>query len=290
MHKPHELVVTVVILLAYGCPTQAIVAAFGLDESTVSRWQNRRADQCRRLHEHIVQAGEVLLGHVQADELRVRVVGGAMWLASAMSVSSRLWWLGGLVQIRRDRSLIRALLLCVRSCGAFQGLLLCKRWALELPQAGARSVARASSHRQARASPASLAEGPHGRPSGQEARPPKGDRGSSARHPWHGGGGGTAAESHSGYCHGGDQHRLQHRAASGHLALPACHAGAQDSCGGEPEGDGLRRACGWSGRPTTSAGRIAVCACRARAPGRGSGSNAPRLGPRGAHRSVLVAS
>ncbi len=28
-HKPHELVPTVVALLAYGCPVQAIVAAFG---------------------------------------------------------------------------------------------------------------------------------------------------------------------------------------------------------------------------------------------------------------------
>jgi len=124
MHKPHELVITVVTLLAYGCPTQAIVAAFGLDERTVSRWQRESGRQCRRLHEHIVQAGEVFLEQVQADELRVRVVGGVLWLASAMSVSSRLW-LGGVVQIRRERALIRELLLGVRACGAFQSLLLC---------------------------------------------------------------------------------------------------------------------------------------------------------------------
>lgn len=31
-------VVTVLTLLAYGCPVQAIVAAFGLDERTVARW------------------------------------------------------------------------------------------------------------------------------------------------------------------------------------------------------------------------------------------------------------
>ena len=41
-----------------------------------------------------------------------------MWLASALSVSSRLW-LGGVVQIRRDRALIRTLLEGVRACGAF---------------------------------------------------------------------------------------------------------------------------------------------------------------------------
>ena len=125
MHKPHELVATVVTLLAYGCPVQAVVAAFGLDERTIARWQRESGHQCRRLHEHLVQAGGVLLSQVQADELRIRIVGGVLWLASALSVSSRLW-LGGVVQIQRDRTLIRQLLERVRACGAaFEGLLLC---------------------------------------------------------------------------------------------------------------------------------------------------------------------
>jgi len=124
MHKPHELVVTVVTLLAYGCPLQAIVAAFGLDERTIRRWQQESGHQCRRLHERVVQAGGVLLAQVQADELRVRVVGGVVWLASAISVTSRLW-LGGVVQMQRDRGLVRALLERVRACGAFDALLLC---------------------------------------------------------------------------------------------------------------------------------------------------------------------
>jgi len=34
-----DIVVTVVTLLAYGCPVQAIVMAFGLDERTVLSWQ-----------------------------------------------------------------------------------------------------------------------------------------------------------------------------------------------------------------------------------------------------------
>ncbi len=123
-HKSHELIVAVVTLLAYGCPIQAIVAAFSLDERTIARWQRESGHQCRRLHEHLVEAGEVLLEHVQADELRVRVVGGVVWLASALSVGSRLW-LGGVVQVQRDRSLIRTLLERVRACGAFQSLLLC---------------------------------------------------------------------------------------------------------------------------------------------------------------------
>jgi transposase-like protein len=124
-HKPPELVATVVTLLAYGCPPQAIVAAFGLDERAIARWQRESGRQRRRrVHEHIVRAGGVLLAQVQADELRVRVVGGVMWLASALSVSSRLW-LGGAVRVRRDRGLIRTLLEGVRACGAFDALLLC---------------------------------------------------------------------------------------------------------------------------------------------------------------------
>lgn len=38
IHKPKELVLMVVTLLAYGCPVQAIVAAFCLNERTVARW------------------------------------------------------------------------------------------------------------------------------------------------------------------------------------------------------------------------------------------------------------
>jgi DNA invertase Pin-like site-specific DNA recombinase len=38
----------VVTLLSYGCPVQAIVAAFGLDERTVARWQRESGIQCRR--------------------------------------------------------------------------------------------------------------------------------------------------------------------------------------------------------------------------------------------------
>ena len=123
-HKPHELMLTVVTLMAYGCPVQAIVAAFSLDERTVARWQHESGHQCRRIHKHLVQAGGMLLSQVQADELRIRIVGGVLWLASAISVTSRLW-LGGVVQAQRDRTLIRTLLEGVRACGAFRTLLLC---------------------------------------------------------------------------------------------------------------------------------------------------------------------
>jgi transposase-like protein len=124
IHKPHLLVVTVVTLLAYGCPVRAIVAAFGLDERTVADWQRRAGRQGERVHGHLVQAGRVTLGQVQADELRVRVVGGIVWLAMSISVASRLW-LGGAVSATRDRALIRAALTRVRQAGPVAAVLLC---------------------------------------------------------------------------------------------------------------------------------------------------------------------
>lgn len=128
IHKPHDLLVLMVLtLLAHGCcPVQAIVAAFGLDERTVARWQREAGAQCKRMHEHLVEAGRVELSQVQADELRVvRVVGGVLWLAGALEVRSSRLWLGGVVSLRRDRRLIRSLLslpgtrLGLREGGAF---------------------------------------------------------------------------------------------------------------------------------------------------------------------------
>ena len=123
-HKPVATVEQVVTLLAHGCPVQAIVAAFGWHERTVARYQAEAGAQCQRVHEHVIQAGGVELGQVQADELRVRVVGGVVWLAMALAVPSRLW-LGGAVSAQRDRGLIRALLARVRACGPTRRVLLC---------------------------------------------------------------------------------------------------------------------------------------------------------------------
>jgi transposase-like protein len=67
LRKPKALIVIVVTLLAYGCPTQAIVHAFGLDERTVARWQKRAGKHCQQVHEAIVLQGQLDLVHVQAD-------------------------------------------------------------------------------------------------------------------------------------------------------------------------------------------------------------------------------
>lgn len=133
LHKPHDLLVIVVTLLAFGCPVQTIVAAFGLDERTVADWQRRAGGHCQRVHQQLVQAGQVTLGQVQADELRVRIVGGVVWLAMALTVASRLW-LGGVVSATRDRTLIGALLTRVAACGSVAWVLLCTDGLVSYPR------------------------------------------------------------------------------------------------------------------------------------------------------------
>jgi hypothetical protein len=110
-----ELIVIVVTLLAFGCPVQAIVQAYGLDERTVASWRDRAGKQCQRVHQGIVEQGKLDLVHVQADEIRVKARGMVAWMGLAMMVSTRLW-LGGVVSRIRDTSLADRLLRQVRAC------------------------------------------------------------------------------------------------------------------------------------------------------------------------------
>jgi transposase-like protein len=124
LHKPAELAVLVLTLLCHGCPTQAIVAAFGLDERTVARWFLEAGRHCQRIHEHLVEQGQVDLQHVQADELWVKQVGGKVWMALALAVPSRLW-LGGVISRHRDLSLITRVVQRVRACAVTPAILVC---------------------------------------------------------------------------------------------------------------------------------------------------------------------
>ena len=90
----------VVTLIAYGCPVQAIVAAFGLDERTVTEWQERSGQHCQQVHEHLVEQPRDLT-HIQADEMWVKAQGYVMWMAMALMVGTRLW-LGGVISQQRD--------------------------------------------------------------------------------------------------------------------------------------------------------------------------------------------
>ena len=122
-HKAHTIMVTVVTLLAHGCPVQAIVAAFGWDERTVKRVQEQTGGHCQEVHEHLVEQARDLV-QVQADEIWVKAQGMVMWLAMAIQVGTRLW-LGAEIGTRRDKTLIKALLQRVRACALCRPLLLC---------------------------------------------------------------------------------------------------------------------------------------------------------------------
>ena len=119
-----DLVTLVLTLLSHGCPTQAIVAAFGLDERTVAVWLVRAGHHCQQVHQHVIQQGQVDLQHVQADELWVKLVGRRVWMAMAMAVPSRLW-LGGVISPHRDLVLITTLVQLVRSCAHTLAILVC---------------------------------------------------------------------------------------------------------------------------------------------------------------------
>jgi hypothetical protein len=75
-----ELIVIVVTPLAFGCPVQAIVHAYGLDERTVASWRDRAGKQCQRVHQAVVEQGHLDLLHVQADEIRVKGRGMIAWM------------------------------------------------------------------------------------------------------------------------------------------------------------------------------------------------------------------
>jgi hypothetical protein len=113
LKKSVDLVTIVVTLLCHGCPVQAIVAAFGLDERAAADWRDRAGRHARRLHDHRVLRGRVESGHVQADELYVKAVAQELWMAMATAAPSRLW-LGGAVSPRRDLALIMAVVGLVR--------------------------------------------------------------------------------------------------------------------------------------------------------------------------------
>ena len=124
LHQPAELAVLVLTLLSHGCPRQAIVAAFGLDERPVARWLVGAGRHCRRVHEHLVEQGQLDLRHVPADERWVKQVGGKVWMALALAVPTRLW-LGGVISGQRDLPPITRPVRRVRACAVTPAILVC---------------------------------------------------------------------------------------------------------------------------------------------------------------------
>ena len=125
LRKPTEVIVTVVTLLAYGCPVQAIVHAFDLDERTVASWRDRAGKQCEQVHHALVEQGQLDLVQVQADEIRVKGRKMIVWMGLALMVSTRLW-LAGVVSSTRETKLADQLMQQVRACGqALRAVLVC---------------------------------------------------------------------------------------------------------------------------------------------------------------------
>ena len=109
------LVTTILTLLSFGCPTQAIVAAYGFDQRTLTAWLDRAGLHSQKVHQALVVHCKLDLGQVQADEIYVKGVGFRAWMAMALMVSTRLW-LGGVVQLKRERTLADELLKLVVAC------------------------------------------------------------------------------------------------------------------------------------------------------------------------------
>lgn len=125
LRKPTELIVIVVTLVAYGCPIQAIVHAYGIDERTVASWRDRAGTHCKQVHHALIEQGTLDLGQVQADEIRVKGRGFIAWMGLSVMVSTRLW-LGGVVSRTRDTTLADRMMQQVRACSqAMAALLMC---------------------------------------------------------------------------------------------------------------------------------------------------------------------
>jgi transposase-like protein len=118
LHYPAQTVRLVVVLVSYGCPVAAIVAAFGVDERTVARWLVRAGDHAYVFHRQ--QMRRLDLGQVQVDEMRLKLQGLVVWVAMAMAVGSRLW-LGVVCRPNRDKQLAQQIMTWVY------------HWALQVP-------------------------------------------------------------------------------------------------------------------------------------------------------------
>ena len=117
LHYPIWGIVVVVTLLAHGCPVAAIVTAFCLDERTVRLWWDRAGKHGKALQEQLVCQGPIELGQVQLDEFCVTTQHGKIWVATAMSVFSRLFLWGDVTE-SRNSDMVRRLLAKVKDAAS----------------------------------------------------------------------------------------------------------------------------------------------------------------------------
>jgi transposase-like protein len=117
-----HIMTQVITLVSWGCPIVAVEQAYAIQAQTVRDWL-----EAAGLHAEAVHHDQVLqprdLGHVQADEVRVKTQCGIVWMAMAMIVSTRLW-LGGAISTRRDLRLITRLVALIAATAIVAPLLL----------------------------------------------------------------------------------------------------------------------------------------------------------------------
>ena len=115
LKSEQALVTRVLTLLAWGCPLQAIVHAYSLDERTVASWLEKAGTHTHQIHHSLVLQGKLDLQQVQADEIYLKGVKFRAWMGMALMVSTRLW-LGGVVSLKREKALASELLQLVVAC------------------------------------------------------------------------------------------------------------------------------------------------------------------------------
>ncbi len=119
---PPETITRIIVLLSLGCPLQAIVKAFEIDERTVPRWREEAGQHCQAFHEVQITQKTMDLQQVQADEMYVKLQKRlVLWMA--MCVPTRLW-LGGVLSSSREQGLLQKLAAMVKRCAKCAPILL----------------------------------------------------------------------------------------------------------------------------------------------------------------------
>ena len=116
-------VMLVIVLLAYGCPIEAVVAAFGFDRRTIKSWWQRAGQHCQQVHDRLVASSQLDLVQAQADEIKVKAWGRSLWMGLTMMVPTRLW-LGGVISQQRDKQMIASLVDTIRQVALCRRLLI----------------------------------------------------------------------------------------------------------------------------------------------------------------------
>ncbi|MEZ4737467.1 MAG: hypothetical protein R3E79_61110 [Caldilineaceae bacterium] len=110
----------------------AIVAAFALDERTVSTWQDKAGQHAKRVQEAIVCQGQVDVGQVQGDEFMSKpspVASG--WRRRCASFSRLLLW--GAVSIERNGTLVTVVVEKVKAAASSPTARSCGRRMASMP-------------------------------------------------------------------------------------------------------------------------------------------------------------